>query len=59
MQPRILYNKPAGKEERSLTLLTESAAQRTPGDHLQEKIAWVQELINRIEARMHTASPTQ
>ena len=38
-------------------LLTESAAQSTPGDHLQEKIAWVQDLINRIEAGMATASP--
>ena len=43
----------------ALKLLTESAAQSTAGDRLQEKITWVQEFINRIEAGMHTAFPTQ
>ncbi len=43
----------------ALKLLTESAAQSTAGDRLQDRIAWVQEFINRIEAGMHTAFPTQ
>ena len=43
----------------ALKLLTESAAQSAADDHLQDSIAWVQALINRIEAEMYTASPTQ
>jgi len=41
----------------ALKLLTESAAQGTAGDRSQDKITWVQELINRIEAGRSTASP--